>query len=77
LSYAGVLSDVHLEVPPLQEAVHPFSVYFLVPGDYSLHASSVIIDATDVLRARAKAESSDEPILCRGTPFHIRVVGTA
>ncbi|KAG2573140.1 hypothetical protein PVAP13_7KG230300 [Panicum virgatum] len=75
--WAGVLSDIHLEVPPLQEVVHPFSVYFLVPGDYSLQASSVIIDATDVLRARAKAESPDEPILCRGSPFHIRVVGTA
>jgi hypothetical protein len=76
-SCVGVLSDIHLEVPPLQEVVHPFSVYFLVPGDYSLQASSVIIDATDVLRARAKAESPDEPILCRGSPFHIRVVGTA
>ncbi|CAL5016074.1 unnamed protein product [Urochloa decumbens] len=75
--WAGVLSDIHLEVQPLQEVVHPFSVYFLVPGDYSLQASSVIIDATDVLRARAKAESPDEPILCRGSPFHIRVVGTA
>ncbi|RCV34395.1 hypothetical protein SETIT_7G157000v2 [Setaria italica] len=75
--WAGVLSDIHLEVLPLQEVVHPFSVYFLVPGDYSLQASSVIIDATDVLRARAKAESPDEPILCRGSPFHIRVVGTA
>ncbi|OEL21859.1 Trafficking protein particle complex II-specific subunit 120-like protein [Dichanthelium oligosanthes] len=75
--WAGVLGDIHLEVPPLQEVVHPFSVYFLVPGDYSLQASSVIIDATDVLRARAKAESPDEPILCRGSPFHIRVVGTA
>ncbi|KAL6903656.1 hypothetical protein ACP4OV_004469 [Aristida adscensionis] len=75
--WAGVLNDIHLEVPPLQEVVHPFSVYFLVPGDYSLQASSVIIDATDVLRARAKAESADEPILCRGSPFHVRVVGTA
>ncbi|CAO2035652.1 unnamed protein product [Urochloa humidicola] len=75
--WAGVLSDIHLEVPPLQEVVHPFSVYFLVPGDYSLQASSVIIGATDVLRARAKAESPDEPILCRGSLFHIRVVGTA
>ncbi|XP_014751342.1 trafficking protein particle complex II-specific subunit 120 homolog isoform X1 [Brachypodium distachyon] len=75
--WAGVLSDIQVEVPPLQELVHPFSVYFLVPGDYSLQASSVIIDATDVLRARAKAESPDEPILCRGSPFHIHVVGTA
>ncbi|XP_062226092.1 trafficking protein particle complex II-specific subunit 120 homolog [Phragmites australis] len=75
--WAGVLSDIHLEVPPLQEVIHPFSVYFLIPGDYSLQASSVIIDATDVLRARAKAELPDEPILCRGSPFHIRVIGTA
>ncbi|VAH33894.1 unnamed protein product [Triticum turgidum subsp. durum] len=74
--WAGVLNDIQLEVPPLQEVVHPFSVYFLVPGDYSLQSSSVIIDATDVLRARAKAESPDEPILCRGSPFHIHVVGT-
>ncbi|KAM0849677.1 hypothetical protein ACQ4PT_053577 [Festuca glaucescens] len=74
--WAGVLSDIQLEVPPLQEVVHPFSVYFLVPGDYSLQSSSVIIDATDVLRARAKAESPEEPILCRGSPFHIHVVGT-
>ncbi|KAM0859228.1 hypothetical protein ACQ4PT_047340 [Festuca glaucescens] len=74
--WAGVLSDIQLEVPPLQEVVHPFSVYFLVPGDYSLQSSSVIIDATDVLRARAKAESPDEPILCRGSLFHIHVVGT-
>lgn len=75
-SCVGVLSDIHLEVPPLQEAVHPFSMYFLVPGDYTLQAASVIIDPTDVLRARAKAESPDEPILCRGSPFHIRAVGT-
>ncbi|KAG8082572.1 hypothetical protein GUJ93_ZPchr0014g47469 [Zizania palustris] len=75
--WAGVLSDIYLEVPPLQEVAHPFSIYFLVPGDYSLQAASVIIDATDVLRARAKAESPDEPILCRGCPFHIHVVGTA
>uniref|UniRef100_A0A0D9W6U2 Uncharacterized protein n=1 Tax=Leersia perrieri TaxID=77586 RepID=A0A0D9W6U2_9ORYZ len=75
--WAGVLSDIYLEVQPLQEVVHPFSIYFLVPGDYSLQAASVIIDATDVLRARAKAESPDEPILCRGSPFHIHVVGTA
>ncbi|KAI5014379.1 hypothetical protein ZWY2020_055769 [Hordeum vulgare] len=74
--WAGVLNDIQLEVPPLQEVMHPFSVYFLVPGDYSLQSSSVIIDATDVLRARAKAESPDEPILCRGSPFHIHVVGT-
>lgn len=74
---AGVLSDIYLEVQPLQEVVHPFSIYFLVPGDYSLQAASVIIDATDVLRARAKAESPDEPILCRGSPFHIHVVGIA
>ncbi|KAM3368430.1 hypothetical protein ACQJBY_016773 [Aegilops geniculata] len=74
--WAGVLNDIQLEVPPLQEVIHPFSVYFLVPGDYSLQSSSVIIDATDVLRARAKAESPDEPILCRGSPFHIHVVGT-
>uniref|UniRef100_A0A0E0KSG1 Uncharacterized protein n=1 Tax=Oryza punctata TaxID=4537 RepID=A0A0E0KSG1_ORYPU len=75
--WAGVLSDIYLEVQPLQEVVHPFSIYFLVPGDYSLQAASVIIDATDVLRARAKAESPDEPILCRGSPFHIHIVGTA
>lgn len=40
-------------------------------------AAAVIEDANDVLRARAKCESPDEPIFCRGPPFHVRVIGTA
>ncbi|KAJ3679495.1 hypothetical protein LUZ60_017506 [Juncus effusus] len=74
--WVGVLNDICLEVPPLQEVVHSFSFYFLVPGDYSLQASAVINDATDVLRARARTSSPDEPIFCRGSPFHVRVIGT-
>ncbi|RWW08584.1 hypothetical protein GW17_00027963 [Ensete ventricosum] len=42
-----------------------------------LWAAAVINDTTDVLRARAKSDSSDEPIFCRGSPFHVHVVGTA
>ncbi|XP_072977838.1 trafficking protein particle complex II-specific subunit 120 homolog [Typha angustifolia] len=75
--WAGVLSDIHLEAPPQQEITHTFSFYFLVPGDYSLLATAVITDATDVLRARARADSPDEPIFCRGSPFHVHVIGTS
>ncbi|XP_008784808.2 trafficking protein particle complex II-specific subunit 120 homolog [Phoenix dactylifera] len=75
--WAGVLNDIRLEVPPLEEVEHAFSLYFLVPGEYTLQAASVINDATDVLRARARTDSPDEPIFCRGSPFHVHVVGTA
>ncbi|KAL3566090.1 hypothetical protein D5086_031505 [Populus alba] len=34
-------------------------------------------DANDLLRARAKTNSPEEPIFCRGPPFHVRVIGTA
>ncbi|XP_031372555.1 trafficking protein particle complex II-specific subunit 120 homolog isoform X2 [Punica granatum] len=75
--WSGVLSGISLEVPPLQETRHSFSLYFLVPGEYTLVAAAVIEDANDILRARAKSDSPDEPIFCRGPPFHVRVVGTA
>ncbi|PSS17745.1 Trafficking protein particle complex II-specific subunit like [Actinidia chinensis var. chinensis] len=74
--WAGVLSGITMEVPPLQEIKHSFSLYFLVPGEYTLLAAAVIADANDILRARARANSPDEPIFCRGPPFHIRVNGT-
>lgn len=66
-----------MEVPPLQEIKHSFSLYFLVPGEYTLVAAAMIDDANDILRARARTDSPDEAILCRGPPYHVRVVGTA
>lgn len=75
--WAGVLSGVTMEVPPLQEVKHSFSLYFLVPGEYTLVAAAVIDDPNDILRARARSVSSNEPIFCRGPPFHVRVIGTA
>ena len=66
-----------MEVPPLQEVKHSFSIYFLVPGEYTLVAAAVIDDPNDILRARARSVSSNEPIFCRGPPFHVRVIGTA
>ncbi|KAK9100431.1 hypothetical protein Scep_023861 [Stephania cephalantha] len=75
--WAGVLSGISMEVPPLQEIKHAFSLYFLVPGEYTLVAAAVIDDANDILRARAKTNSPDEPIFCRGPPFHVKVIGTA
>ncbi|WOK96277.1 trafficking protein particle complex II-specific subunit [Canna indica] len=75
--WAGILSDIYLEALPLQEVTHSFALYFLVPGEYTLLAAAVINDATDVLRVRAKSISSDEPIFCRGSPFHVHVIGTA
>ncbi|KAG5244419.1 trafficking protein particle complex II-specific [Salix suchowensis] len=54
-----------------------FSLYFLVPGEYTLVAAAVIEDANDILRARSKTGSPDEPIFCRGPPFHVHVIGTA
>ncbi|KAF6147422.1 hypothetical protein GIB67_016779 [Kingdonia uniflora] len=73
--WSGVLSGISVEVPPLQEIKHSFSLFFLVPGEYTLVAASVIDDANDILRARAKTDSPDEPIFCRGPPFHVSVVG--
>ncbi|XP_010048925.2 trafficking protein particle complex II-specific subunit 120 homolog isoform X2 [Eucalyptus grandis] len=75
--WSGVLNGITMEVPPLKETKHLFSLYFLVPGEYTLVAASVIEDANDILRARAKADSPDEPICCRGPPFHVCVMGTA
>ncbi|XP_068314419.1 trafficking protein particle complex II-specific subunit 120 homolog isoform X2 [Pyrus communis] len=74
---SGVLSGITVEVPPLGEIKHSLSLYFLVPGEYTLVAASVIDDANDILRARARTKSSDEPIFCRGPPYHVRVVGTS
>lgn len=72
----GVLNGIAMEVPPLLEIKHSFSLYFLVPGEYTLLAAAAIDDANEILRARARASSSDETIFCRGPPFHIRVNGT-
>ncbi|MQL91900.1 hypothetical protein Taro_024515 [Colocasia esculenta] len=74
--WAGVLSGIELVVPPLQEITHPFSFYFLVPGEYTLLGAAVIDDATDILRTCARTNSAVEPIFCRGSPFHVHVVGT-
>lgn len=74
--WEGVLTGVAMEVPPLQEMTHTFTLYFLIPGEYSLLAAAVIGDANEVLRARARTNSSEEPIFCRGPPFHVRVNGT-
>ncbi|KAG9456226.1 hypothetical protein H6P81_000734 [Aristolochia fimbriata] len=74
--WAGVLSGIHLEVPPLQEIAHPFSLYFLVPGEFTLVGAAVIDDPNDILRARARTDSPEDPIFCRGSPFHVRVLGT-
>ncbi|CAI9759689.1 unnamed protein product [Fraxinus pennsylvanica] len=74
--WEGVLSGIAMKVPPLQEIKHSFSLYFLIPGEYTMLAAAVIDDANEVLRARARTNSSDEPIFCRGPPFHVRVNGT-
>lgn len=74
---AGVLNGVTLEVPPLKETTHSFSLYFIVPGEYTIVAAAVIDEGNEVLRARAKTDSPDEPIFCRGSPFHVRVLGNA
>ncbi|XAR69415.1 hypothetical protein NMG60_11000983 [Bertholletia excelsa] len=75
--WAGVLNGVSMEVPPLREIKHSFALYFTVPGEYTLLAAAMIDDANDILRARARASSPDEPIICRGPPFHVRVNGPA
>ncbi|XP_073024853.1 trafficking protein particle complex II-specific subunit 120 homolog [Primulina eburnea] len=74
--WEGVLTGVVMEVPPLQEMRHTFTLYFLIPGEYSLLAAAVIDDANEVLRARARTNSPEEPIFCRGPPFHVQVNGT-
>ncbi|KAL8498735.1 hypothetical protein ACS0TY_021893 [Phlomoides rotata] len=75
--WEGVLTGITMEVPPLEEIKQTFSLYFLIPGEYTMLAAAVIEDANKVLRARARSSSSDEPIFCRGPPFHVRVSGTA
>ncbi|KAF5743322.1 hypothetical protein HS088_TW09G01389 [Tripterygium wilfordii] len=55
-----------MEVPALLESRHSFSLYFLVPGEYTIVAAAVIDDANDILRARARTDSPDEPIFFGG-----------
>ncbi|XP_076957644.1 trafficking protein particle complex II-specific subunit 120 homolog isoform X2 [Bidens hawaiensis] len=73
--WAGTLNGVKVEIPPLKEIKHPFSLYFLVPGEYTLLAAAMIDDPNNVLRARAHSTSPDEPVFCRGPPYHVRVQG--
>jgi hypothetical protein len=75
--FSGVLSEITIEIPPLQQIKHSFCLHFLVPGEYTLLAAAVIDDANDILRARARASSAAEPIFCRGPPYHLRVLGNA
>ncbi|WJX85940.1 hypothetical protein P8452_68315 [Trifolium repens] len=75
--WTGVLSEITIEIPPLQQIKHSFCLHFLVPGEYTLLAAAVIDDANDILRARARASSAAEPIFCRGPPYHLRVLGNA
>ncbi|KAJ6915486.1 trafficking protein particle complex II-specific subunit 120 [Populus alba x Populus x berolinensis] len=70
--WSGVLNGITIEAPPLKESQHSFSLYFLVPGEYTLVAAAVVEDANDILRARAKTNSPDEPIFCRG-PLSVSV----
>ncbi|KAI3691007.1 hypothetical protein L2E82_49221 [Cichorium intybus] len=74
--WSGALSGMKVDVPPLEEIKHAFSLYFLVPGEYTLLAAAVIDDPNEILRARARSSSPDEPIFCRGPPYHVRVNGT-
>ncbi|OIW03099.1 hypothetical protein TanjilG_07251 [Lupinus angustifolius] len=75
--WTGVLSDITMEIPPLEQIKHSFCLHFLVPGEYTLVAAAVIDDANDILRARARTTSAAEPIFCRGPPYHVCVLGTA
>ncbi|GAB2273817.1 hypothetical protein Dimus_039051 [Dionaea muscipula] len=75
--WAGVLTGINEEVPALEEIKHCFALYFLVPGEYTLVAAAMIYDANEILRARAKSELPEEPIVCRGPPFHVHVSGAA
>ncbi|MFS7996795.1 putative TRAPP II complex, Trs120 protein [Helianthus anomalus] len=74
--WSGALSGMKVDVPPLEEIKHSFCLYFLVPGEYTLLAAAVIDDPNEILRARAPSSSPDEPIFCRGPPYHVRVNGT-
>ncbi|KAI3687135.1 hypothetical protein L1987_80826 [Smallanthus sonchifolius] len=74
--WSGALSGMKVEVPPLKEIKHSFCLYFLIPGEYTLLAAAVIDDPNEILRARALSSSLDEPIFCRGPPYHVRVNGT-
>lgn len=76
INVVGALSGMKVDVPPLEEIKHSFCLYFLVPGEYTLLAAAVIDDPNEILRARAPSSSPDEPIFCRGPPYHVRVNGT-
>ncbi|CAH1442282.1 unnamed protein product [Lactuca virosa] len=73
--WAGTLIGVKVEIPPLKEIKHTFSLYFMVPGEYTLLAAAVIDEPNEILWARARSASFDEPIVCRGPPYHVRVHG--
>lgn len=47
----------------------------MVPGEYTLLAAAMIDDPNDILRARAHSACPDEPVFCRGPPYHVRVRG--
>lgn len=74
--WSGALSGMKVDVPPLEDIKHSFCLYFLVPGEYTLLAAAVIDDPNEILRARARSSSPDEPVFCRGPPYHVRVNGT-
>lgn len=68
----GTLIGVKVHIPPLEEIKHSFSLYFMVPGEYTLIAAALIDDPNDILRARAHCTSPDEPIICRGPVYHVQ-----
>ncbi|KAH7365567.1 hypothetical protein KP509_18G035400 [Ceratopteris richardii] len=75
--WAGALSGVEAEVPPLGKIVHTFGLCFLVPGDYTLLGAAVIHPKNDLLGSPFKMASSDGPqtMTCSGPPFRLHVSG--
>ncbi|KVI00078.1 TRAPP II complex, Trs120 [Cynara cardunculus var. scolymus] len=51
-----------------------------VAGENCIEGNSPTVlwadEPNDILRARARSVSHDEPIVCRGPPYHVRVNGT-
>ena len=72
----GVLSGIEVEVPPMGEAIHPFVVCFLVPDKYTLLGSSVIHHTNEIMRARVRIDSTQEPSFGSGPLFRVHVIGT-
>lgn len=74
----GALNGIDVEVGPLREVVHAFSLCFLVPGEYTLLGAAVIHEAADPQSNVSQEDiSTDVPPLCySGPPFKVRVVGT-